>query len=76
MKLSDNREAARKQFYGIERRLNSQKEYAERYASAMSRYMELGYARLLTAPELPGPLGRTWYLPHHGVENNGKLSYL
>ena len=39
----------------------------------MSRYMELGHARLLTAPELPGPVGRTWYLPHHGVENNGKL---
>jgi len=73
VKLPDNREAARKRFYGIERRLNCKRDYAERYASAMSRYMELGHARLLTAPELPGPVGRTWYLPHHGVENNGKL---
>ena len=73
MELSDNREAARKRFYGIERRLNSQKEYAERYASAMSRYMELGHARLLTASELQGPVSRTWYPPHHGVENNEKL---
>ena len=73
VKLPDNREAARKRFYGIERRLNCKRDYAERYASAMSRYMELGHARLLTAPELPGPVVRTWYLPHHGVENNGKL---
>ena len=46
VKLPDNREAVWKRFYGIERRLKSQKEYAERYASAMSLYMELGQDQL------------------------------
>ena len=46
VKLPDNSKAVWKRFYGIERRLKSRKEYAERYASAMSLYMELGQDQL------------------------------
>lgn len=67
--LPDYREVARKLFYGIKRRLASQKDYAERYAAAMNQYIQLGHARFFTTPELSGPVGRTWYLPHHGVKN-------
>ena len=65
--LPNNREAALKRFHGVERRLTSQREYADRYVSAMKQHFDLGHARLLAASEILGPRGRTWYLPHHGV---------
>ena len=71
--LPDNREAALKRFFAVERRPVAQKDYANRYVSSIEQYANLGHARLLNASELPRNPGRTWYLPHHGVENNGKL---
>ena len=39
----------------------------------MKQFFDLDYVRFLAASEISGPLGRIWYLPHHGVESNHKL---
>ena len=42
----------------------------ERYSKAIDEYASLGDARKLSLKEIsPGPLGRTWLVPHHPVLN-------
>ena len=57
----------------MERRFAAQPGYAKTYATSIEQYVNLGHARCVEAAELQGQSGRTWYLPHHGVDRNGKL---
>ena len=74
--LPNNRETAMKRFYGLEKRFEKKPEYASRYENAVDQpwsTINLGHARRLKSEELLVPVGRTWYLPYHGVEQGGKL---
>ena len=72
--LLDKCEADLNCLFVVERRLVAQKDYADRYVSSIDQCVILGHARLLNASEMPGDPGKkTWYLPHHVVENNSKL---
>ena len=62
-----------KRFFGLEKQLKKIPDNAVRYAKAIDQCNALGHARRLEPKELSGPHGRTWYLPHDGVEPNGKL---
>ena len=65
--LPNNRDTALKRFYGLEKRLRRDPDYGHRYENAINQYVKLGHAKLAGRP------GFTWYLPHHGVEQSGKL---
>ena len=71
--LPNNRASAMKRLFGLEKQFKKKPDYAVRYAKAINQYITLGHARHLERKELPGQEGKTWYLPHHGVEQNGKL---
>lgn len=47
-------------------------DFAERYRSQMSAYVQKGYARQLSSEEAKVTTDRTWYLPHFGVVNPHK----
>ena len=71
--LPGNRDSAMKRFFGLEKRFRSKSDYGKRYPKVIEKSLELGHARRLKPEDLLGPVGRTWYLPHHGVEQNEKL---
>uniref|UniRef100_A0A5S6QEY7 Uncharacterized protein n=1 Tax=Trichuris muris TaxID=70415 RepID=A0A5S6QEY7_TRIMR len=70
--LPNNREAALKRFFATERRLLLIPSMKAFYSRTIQQYIEEGHARKLTLSELNGPPGRTWYLPHHAVEQTRK----
>ena len=71
--LPNNRDSALKRFYGLEKRLINKPDYSARYAKVIDQYISLGHAIRLKSEDLFGQDGMTWYLPHHGVEQSGKL---
>ena len=62
-----------------QRRLNSLKnrferdEFHERYSEVMREMLESEFAKLFP-PQGSVPYGRTWYIPHHGVQQTNNLS--
>ncbi|XP_067026399.1 uncharacterized protein [Acropora muricata] len=46
------------------------------YVSFISEIIEKGYARKVSAEELPPEEGKVWYLPHHGVYHPKKPNSL
>ena len=46
------------------------------YVSFISEVIEKGYARKVSAEELPPEEGNVWYLPHHGVYHPKKPNSL
>jgi hypothetical protein len=47
---------------------------AERYITAIEKYVFDGHACLLHTTEVEGPKRRVWYLPHHYVINPNKTN--
>ena len=70
--LPDNYNMALRRLNSIAHRFKRDSSFKKKYAAIIDEYVAKGYARLLTAEELKGPTGRTWYLPHHGVINPQK----
>ena len=62
-----------KRLFGLEKQFKKKPDYVVRYSKAIDQYIALGHVRRLEVKELLGQEGKTWYLPHHGVEQNGKL---
>ena len=66
--LPNNRDSAMKRLFGLEKQFKKKPDYVVRYSKAIDQYIALGHVRRLEVKELPGQEGKTWYLPHHGVE--------
>ena len=70
--LPNNYNVALRRLYSVERRFRSDSHFAARYASVIEEHIRLGHATIVPDTELNGPVGRTWFLPHHGVINPNK----
>ncbi|XP_057374666.1 uncharacterized protein LOC130695542 [Daphnia carinata] len=71
--LPNNLFLAQRRFFNLERKLIKDKDLGKVYGSVISTYVNLHHARKLSREEInAGPLGRTWYCPHHPVFNPNK----
>ena len=67
--LPESKSLAEKRFLFLEREMQRESVFQERYRKLIREYQEKGYARVLTDEE-EGCIGpRTWYLPHFAVQN-------
>ena len=64
--LPNNYAQAEKRLNSLKKRLMSDDKYYTDYCSFMSDIISKGYARKVD-DDLKDQLGRTWYLPHHGI---------
>ncbi|XP_044180110.1 uncharacterized protein LOC114947014 [Acropora millepora] len=64
--LPNNYAQAENRLIGLKRRLKADERYYADYCSFMSDIISIGYARKVD-DEFKGEVGRTWYLPHHGI---------
>ena len=71
VQLPDNREAAVNRLKAVERRLTRDPELCQSYCDAVKNYVTQGHASKVNEDE-PSVQGRTWYLPHHAVQNPNK----
>ena len=69
VQLPNNRSQAVQRLHGLKKRLQGDTQYRAEYGSFMFEFIEKGYARKVSAEELPPEEGKVWYLPHHGVYN-------
>ena len=67
VQLPNNRFHAVERLYSLKERFQGDKQYRAEYSSLMSEIKEKGYARKVSAEELPPKEGKVWYLPQHGV---------
>ncbi|XP_057380930.1 uncharacterized protein LOC130703485 [Daphnia carinata] len=71
--LPNNLFVAQRRFFNLERKLIKDKDLGKVYGSVINTYVSLKHARKLSREEISaGPLGRTWYCPHHPVFNPNK----
>ncbi|XP_003369072.1 conserved hypothetical protein [Trichinella spiralis] len=68
MNLPNNFELARRRLGAVERRLAQDPVRREQYASIFQDYLKNGWAEQVNDE---GKSGRTWYLPHHVVYQQG-----
>ncbi|KRZ06678.1 hypothetical protein T4B_14036, partial [Trichinella pseudospiralis] len=68
MNLPNNFELARRRLEAVERRLAQDPVRREQYASIFQDYLKNGWAERVNDEEKSG---RTWYLPHHAVYQQG-----
>ena len=66
IQLPNNYAQAEKGLIGLKRRLKADERYCADYCSFMSDIISKGYARKAD-DEFKDEVGRTWYLPHHGI---------
>ncbi|XP_068742033.1 uncharacterized protein [Montipora capricornis] len=76
VQLPNNRSQAVQRLHGLKKRLQGDTQYCVEYVSFMSEIIEKGYARKVSAEELPTVEGKVWYLPHHGVYHPKKPNSL
>ena len=67
VQLPNNRSQAVQRLHGLKKRLQGDRQYRADYVRFISEIIEKGYARKVSAEELPPEEGKVWYLPHHGV---------
>ena len=72
VQLPNNRSQAVQRLNSLKKRFQGDMQYCAEYASFMSEIIEKGYARKISAKELPPKEGKVWYLPHHGVHHPKK----
>ncbi|XP_058454381.1 uncharacterized protein LOC131432253 [Malaya genurostris] len=68
----DSKPQALRRLHIIEKKMDSDPEYAKKYCSKIEEYVEKGYARKLKPHEL-AKTANTWYLPHFSVETSNKF---
>ena len=66
IQLPNNYAQAEKRLIGLKRRLKADERYYADHCSFMSDIISKGYARKVDE-EFKDEVGRTWYLPHHGI---------
>ena len=66
IQLPNNYAQAEKCLIGLKRRLKADERYYADYCSFMSDIISKGYASKVD-DEFKDEVGRTWYLPHHGI---------
>ena len=66
VQLPNNYAQAEKRLTGLKRRLKADDRYCADYCSFMADIISKGYARKVN-DEFKDEVGRTWYLPHHGI---------
>ncbi|KAK2564378.1 hypothetical protein P5673_011803 [Acropora cervicornis] len=76
VQLPNNRSQAVQRLHGLKKRLQGDRQYRAEYVSFISEIIEKGYARKVSAEELPPEEGKVWYLPHHGVYHPKKPNSL
>jgi hypothetical protein len=67
--LPDNYAVALVRFQSLDKSLKRNSAKAKAYELTITDYINQGHARKLGESEVEGPIGRTWYLPHHAVFN-------
>ena len=72
VQLPSNRFQAVQRLHGLKKRFQGDTQYRAEYVSLMSDIIEKGYARKVSAEDLPPKDGKVWYLPHHGVYHPNK----
>ena len=66
IQLPNNYTQAEKRLTGLKRRLKADDKYYADYCSFVADIISEGYARKVD-DEFKDEVGRTWYLPHHGI---------
>ena len=66
IQLPKNYAQAEKRLTGLKKRLKADDRYCADYCSFMADIISKGYARKVD-DEFKDEVGRTWYLPHHGI---------
>jgi len=69
--LPQNRSAALRRLYAVERRFRADGSFAERYRAVIEDHIRQGHAVKIDAKE-DQTSRRVWYLPHHAVVNPNK----
>ena len=67
VQLPNNRSQAVQRLHDLKKRFQGDTQYHAEYVRFMSEIIEKGYARKISAEELPPKEGKVWDLPHHGV---------
>ena len=70
--LPESKKMALKRLYCVERKMDKDAKFAEKYAQNLEAYMLKGYAKKLTAEDIKAVTLRTWYIPHFPVTNPNK----
>ncbi|XP_064621227.1 uncharacterized protein LOC135484045 [Lineus longissimus] len=70
--LPNNKASAEKRLRVLQKRFAKDSEYAAMYRKAIEDYITKGYAVQLSDEEAAVTTSKTWYLPHHGVQNPNK----
>ncbi|KRY06690.1 hypothetical protein T12_1149, partial [Trichinella patagoniensis] len=67
--LPNNLEMANRRLRSLRHRLARDPDKEREYADVIQSYLDQGWAE--EVPGESGPIGRTWYLPHHAVYQGG-----
>ena len=65
-------EMAEKRLHGIERKMDSDSTFAQKYREEMQKYLDKDYARVLEDDEIIASPGPVWYIPHFAVQTPHK----
>ncbi|XP_030386687.1 uncharacterized protein LOC115633383 [Scaptodrosophila lebanonensis] len=68
VQLPNSYKMAERRLLGIEKKMQRDEIYAEKYRNEMNKYLEKGYARKLMPEEIENESKRVWYLPHFSVQ--------
>ena len=69
LELPNNQVMVERRINQLERRFSKDDSYFQYYKTFMDDMLAKGYAKKSISP---APLGKTWYIPHHGVFNPNK----
>ena len=70
--LPNNRSIAEKRLQNLGRRLTRDEDLRKKYIGGINDLIEKNFAELIPEEQEDGPVGMTWYLPHHNVVNPNK----
>ena len=62
--LPNNKKMAERRLEFLQRKMTNNAEFGKRYRAGIQEYINDGYAEKV---EDEGPIGGTWYIPHHAV---------
>ena len=67
IQLPNNRAMTMKRLNQLKTKLMRDERFKSDYKTFMEDVMKKGHAEPVPTGELQGPIGRTWYIPHHAV---------
>ena len=72
VKFTDSKQNALRRLYCMERKMDSDQNFATQYCLKIQDYVNKGYARQFEPEEIGVENKKVWYLPHFGVININK----